>query len=236
MDVITLDETRLREAVSLLADGIEEIPLYQWLLGEHIGERDKREWLAELLMRPLLRVGCAAGAVDGDRLVGLVVWRPPDLDLSPDGVPPLTPEDVEVAVRTPGLRERLLELWTSPPLPPPAPDAVNLMFAAAVPDVRGGDTIGRITQPIEKYCRERELPFYAWTGSPRLRDWFQLGWNTTLFGTTVWNGVTMYGVVSDRPPVPGQVRPLGRTRGRSAEPSDGPRAVPGCSADPDRSR
>ncbi|WP_226995676.1 hypothetical protein [Gordonia phthalatica] len=170
MEVITLDETRLRDAISLLADGIVEIPLYQWLLGEHIGERDKREWLAELLMRPLLRVGCTVGAVDDGRLVGLVVWRPPDLDLSSDGAPPLTPDDVEVAVRTPGLRERLLELWTRPPLPPPVPDAVNLMFASATPDARGGDTITRITRPIEEYCRDHELPFYAWTGSPKLRD------------------------------------------------------------------
>ena len=206
MEVITLDESRLREAVAVLADGIAEIPLYQWLLGEHIVERDKREWLAELLMRPLLRVGCAVGAVEGERLVGLVVWRPPDLDLSPDGTAPLTPADVEVAVRTPGLRERLLELWTRPPLPPPSADAVNLMFAAATPAVRGGDTIIRITRPIEEYCRERELPFYAWTGSPRLRDWFRLGWNTTLFDTREWNGITMYGVVSDRPPAPGRIR------------------------------
>jgi len=200
-DIITLDDSHLRPAVGVMAHGIGEIPLYRWLLGEYVDDQDKREWLAEILLRPLLRVGCALGAQEDGRLVGVLAWQPHDIDLAPDGLPPLTPDDVQVAVETPGLRERLLELWTSPPLPPPADDAVNCMFVALLPQARGGRTVLDLMRPIETFCRTRARPFYAWTGSPALRDWFLAGWNTSQFATTEWHQITMYGVVSDRPPV-----------------------------------
>ncbi|WP_018177955.1 hypothetical protein [Jongsikchunia kroppenstedtii] len=200
--IITLDEGHLRPAVAVMAQGIGQIPLYQWLLGEHVDDPEKLEWLAELLLRPLLRVGCAAGAEEDGRLVGVLAWQPHDVDLSPDGQPPLTPADVAVAARTPGLRERLLELWTSPPLPSPVDDAVNCLFVALLPEARGGRALLDLMRTVEAFCHERNRPFYAWTGSPALRDWFISGWNTAEFATTERNGITMYGVVSDRPPIP----------------------------------
>ncbi|EGD53671.1 hypothetical protein [Gordonia neofelifaecis] len=207
--VITLDDNRLEEAVGVLEQGIGEIPLYQWLLGDHVADPAKREWLAELLLRPLLRVGCAVGAEADGRLVGVLAWHPHDVDLSPDGAAPLTPADVEVAVRTPGLRERLLELWTSRPLPLPVDDAVNCMLVALTPEARGGRAVIDMMREVERFCRDHDRPFYAWTGSPPLRDWFVSGWNATEFAVTEWNGVTMYGVVSDRPPV---AKPVPRDR------------------------
>jgi hypothetical protein len=200
-DIITLNDTHLRPAIEVMAQGIGQIPLYQWLLDDHVDDPDKLEWLAELLLRPLLRVGCAIGAEQDGRLIGVLAWQPHDVDLSPDGQPPLTPDDVAVAARTPGLRERLLELWTSPPLPMPTDDAVNCMFVALLPEARGGRTVLDMMRVVEGFCRDNNRPFYAWTGSPGLRDWFLSGWNTTQFATTDWHGITMFGVVSDRPPV-----------------------------------
>lgn len=179
-----------------MAHGIADIPLYQWLLAEHIDDRDKREWLAALLLRPLLNVDCVVGAEIDGRLVGLVGWQPHDVNYAPDGEAPLTPADVEVAVRTPGLRERLLELWTSPPLPSPTEDAVNCFLTVISPELRGGRILLDMVQKIEDYCTERGRRYYAWTASPKFRDWMISGWNSSQFDQIEWNGVTMYGLVS----------------------------------------
>jgi len=198
-----LDRNRLADVIAVAEQGVRDIPLYRWLLGEHIDDQNKREWLAELILRPLLNAGCVVGAVDSHgTLVGVVAWQPHDVNLSPDGTPPLTPADVEVAAATPGLRERLLELWTSPPLPIPVQDAVNCVFTAVLPDHRRGSLVLDMMETCEQFCADRNRPFYAWTGSPHLRDWFVSGWETTWFSTIEWNGVSYYGVVSDRPPKP----------------------------------
>ncbi|MBM7365436.1 hypothetical protein [Gordonia hydrophobica] len=199
VDVVTLDETRLPEAIAVMEQGIADIPLYRWLLGEYVEEKDKREWLAELFLKPLLRVGYALGGERDGRLVCVLTWQPHDVSVSPDGRPPLTPEDVELAVRSPGLRERLLELWTAPPLPTPIDDAVNCLFITATPEARGVRTMIEMMRTVEDFCREHHRPVYLWTGSPRLRDWFLTGWHGSQFATREWNGMTMYGLVSERP-------------------------------------
>lgn len=199
-EIIVLDEVNMPAAVQLVARGIGEIPIYQWLLGEHIEDQSKREWLADILMRPLQRVGSALGARDGDRLVAVLVWQPHDIVTSPEGRPALTPDDIAVAIATPGLRERLLELWTSDLLPRPEPDAVNCVLAVVDPDFRGGRVLVDMIGTVEDFCREHNRPMFCWTGSERTRDWFRDGWNLTLFATNEWNGRRMYGLVSDRPP------------------------------------
>ena len=123
----------------------------------------------------------------------------------PMGKPPYACRDVEVAIQTPGLRERLLELWTSPPLPTPMEDAVNCFLTVISPDVRGGRVLFDMMQKVEDYCVERDRRYYAWTASPKFRDWMNSGWHSTQFDQLEWNGVTMYGVVSRdlrRAPVP----------------------------------
>lgn len=199
VEVVTLEEARLAEAVEVMEQGIGEIPLYRWLLGEYVDEKDTREWLAELILKPLLRVGYALGGEIDGRLVCVMTWRPHDASVSPDGIPPLTPADVDVAVRSPGLRERLLELWTAPPLPSPIDDAVNCLFIAAMPEARGARTTIDMVRTVEAFCREHHRPIYLWTGSAPLRDWFLAGWNMTQFATTEWHDLTLFGLVSERP-------------------------------------
>ena len=195
----TLDESDLPRAIDVVAHSVGEIPLYQWLLGDHVDDPDKRAWLAELIVKPLLRAGYAVGAEEDGRLVGVLAWQPHDADLSPDGLPPLTPADVEVAAATPGLRERLVELWTEPPLSRPHDDAVCCVLTSVTPESRGARTLLEMMETIQQFCLERRRPFYAWTGSPALRDWFKRGWGADDFGTVSWNGVEMYGVVTPRP-------------------------------------
>ncbi|WP_347957021.1 hypothetical protein [Gordonia aichiensis] len=199
-DISTLDESHADDVVRLAARSIGEIPLYQWLLGPHVDEADMREWLAGLILRPLLRVGCVTGGWLDGTLVGLLAWQPHDVNLSPDGTPPLTPDDVAVAARTPGLRERLLTLWTSQPLPLPVEDAVNVVLAVVDEGDRGGRVLIDMMSSVEEFCHANDRPFYAWTGSPPLRDWLCALWDGKQFDTAEWGGRMMYGMMSDRPP------------------------------------
>ncbi|WP_132992887.1 hypothetical protein [Gordonia zhaorongruii] len=215
-DIITLDDTRLVQATEILADCVAEIPLYRWLLGEHVDDQSKREWLSEILIRPLLHVGCVVGAVADDRLIGVLLWQAHDVDLAPGGEPPLTPADVQVAIDTPGLRERLLELWTSDVLVAPAEDAVNCMLVAVLPEFRRASVTLDMMREVQEFCIRSNRPFYAWTGSAPLRWWFQDGWSATEFGSVEWHGTAMYGVVSDRPPTLKPVPPERRAHAETA--------------------
>ncbi|MGB3304173.1 hypothetical protein [Gordonia sp. (in: high G+C Gram-positive bacteria)] len=199
-EIFTLDDANVDAAVKLIARGVAEIPLYQWLLGEHVDDEEKCEWLAELLLRPLQRVGCVVGAREEGRLVGVLVWQPHDVNLSPDGQPPITPADVAVAAQTPGLRERLANLWTTQPLPLPVEDAVCCVLSVVEPKYRGGPMLYDMTVKVEDFCHENDRPFYCWTGSSHVRDWFVRGWGAMVFDTREWEGRPMYGLVTERPP------------------------------------
>ncbi len=174
--------------------------MYRWVLGDHLPDLTLREWLAEILVRPYLKAGCVLGSFQNEHLVGILIWHPHDVELSPDGEPPLVPADFVRVAAIPGLRERLIEFLTSPQLPSPASDAVDVRIAAIVPEARGGDALVRMMREVERFCVSAARPYYAWTGSARLRDWFVHEWGATLFATEQRNGLDLYGVVSDRPP------------------------------------
>lgn len=199
---VTLAGEDLRPAVEMLADHLDEIPLYRWLLGEHASDLDLRRWLAEILVRPLLNAGCVFGSRRGRRLVGLLVFQLHDADLSLDGAPPLTPADVTRVASMPGLRERFAELLSSSQLAPPVDDAVSLRLAIVTPEERGGRALIGMMRGIERFCIAASRPYYAWTGSESLRRYYSQVWGASEFAVEDWNGITMYGLVSDRPPRP----------------------------------
>ncbi|ATD70856.1 MULTISPECIES: hypothetical protein [Gordonia] len=201
-ETVVLAGDDLGPAIELLSESIGEIPMYGWLLGEHITDRGLREWLAEILVRPLLNAGCVLGSRHDGQLVGMVIWQPHDVDLSPDGTPPLTPADFTRLATVPGVRERMVELLTGPQLPRPAADAVDLRIAAVSAAARGSRAMTDMMREVEKFCVTTSRPYYAWTGSPRLRDWYSQAWGASVFAVEEWNGITMYGLVSERPPRP----------------------------------
>ncbi|MDV6310730.1 hypothetical protein R3Q15_02245 [Gordonia amicalis] len=205
IEIIVLDADDLGPGVDLLADTLHEIPLYSWLLGECIVDLSLRRWLAEILLRPLLDAGCVIGSRRDGRLVGMLVFQPHDTDLSPGGKPPLTPADFAVVATVPGVRERVAELLRSPQMAPPVNDAVNLRIGIVAAEERGGRVLTAMMREVERFCTAASRPYYAWTGSPRLRDWYALAWGAAEFAAEDWNGITMYGLVSERPPRPGPV-------------------------------
>ncbi|MFE0747906.1 hypothetical protein [Gordonia sp. NPDC058843] len=196
----TLTTADLRPATQLLARAIEDIPLYRWVLGDYLTDPALREWLAEILVRPYLKAGYVIGSFQNEHLVGVLIWHPHDVELSSDGEPPLVPDDFVRVAAIPGLRERLIQFLTSAQLPSPAADAVDVRIAAVLPEARGGDALVRMMREVERFCVAAARPYYAWTGSERLRDWFVHEWGATLFATESRNGLDMYGVVSERPP------------------------------------
>ncbi|TYQ09829.1 UNVERIFIED_ORG: hypothetical protein L601_003000000290 [Gordonia westfalica J30] len=196
----TLTGDDLDAAIELLADGLDEIPLYAWLLGEHIADRSLRKWLANILVRPLLNAGYVIGARRGDRLVGLLVFQPHDADLSVGGKPPLTPADFAAVATVPGVRERVADLLTGSKLQPPAEDAINLRIGVVAHTERGGRATVAMMRELERFCTAAARPFYAWTGSESLRRYYSEVWGATEFAIESWNGITMYGLVSDGAP------------------------------------
>lgn len=217
---VTLGDSDLRSAVRVVASCIDDVPLYRWLLGEYLQDTRLREWLAEFMIRPLLRAGYVIGAeVDGE-IVAVLAWQPLGVDLSPNGEPLLTVADVQEAAQKPGLRERLHELLANPPLPSPAPDAVNILVAAVLPEARRHGLLIDMIRPLEDYCATHRVPAYVWTAAPELGAGFLAGWDLNQFMVKEWNGMTMYGLVSDRLPRP---RPPAGQR-RAASPSAAPKA------------
>ena len=200
VETSTLTYDDLGCAIEVLARHVDEIPLYRWLLGEHISDIDLRKWLAEILVRPLLKAGCVLGSRRDGRLVGLLLFQPQDADLSPDGEPPLVPADVTRVATMPGLRERFTELLTSSQLAPPVDDAVSLRLALVLPEERGGRALIGMMREIERFCTAASRPYYAWTGSETLRRYYTEVWGANEFAVEDWNGITMYGLVSGRPP------------------------------------
>ncbi|MHC3002136.1 hypothetical protein [Gordonia metallireducens] len=200
IETVTLGGADLDLAIELLADRLDEIPLYSWLLGEHIADRSLRKWLAEILVRPLLNAGYVIGARRGDRLVGLLVFQPHDADLSVGGKPPLAPADFAAVATVPGMRERVADLLTGSKLPPPADDAINLRIGVVAHTERGGLATVAMMRELERFCAAAARPFYAWTGSETLRRYYTEVWGATEFSSENWNGITMYGLVSDGAP------------------------------------
>lgn len=198
VDVRILGDADLDDAVAVLAHGIQEIPLYRWVLGDHVGDLGKREWLASVLLRPPLSAGCVAGAEIDGRLVGVLAWQVHGGD-APSTAPVLTREHLEPAKQTPDLLVRLRDLWTSPPLQSPVDDGVEVIVAAIAPEARGSTTLIDLVAGIEEYCQERNLPAFLWTGTRRVRDWFEVWWSGSEFAAIEWNGMTLYGLVSERP-------------------------------------
>lgn len=157
-DVRILDNADLDAAVAVLARGIREIPLYRWLLGEHADDLGKRAWLAKILLLPLLRAGCVAGAEVDGRLVGVLAWQPHDLDLGVVTEGALTRDDFSAVIETLELLERLRELWTEPPLPPPVPDGVNMILVTVLPEVRGGDVLADLVVRLRSTAGSTTAP------------------------------------------------------------------------------
>ncbi len=213
----------LDSVVDLLAHGLNEIPLYLWLLGEHMADHSLRKWLAEILVRPLLNVGCVLGSFRRGQLVGILVFQPHDVDLAPGGEPPLTPGDFSAVAAVPGLRERVVELLTGSRLAPPVHDAVNLRIGIVAPAERGGRVLVDLMSEVERFCTAASRPYYAWTGSESLRRYYAQVWGASEFAVENWNGITMYGLVSDRPPRPRpEAVPRGNRPSSTSEPGRRP--------------
>ncbi|GAA1481080.1 hypothetical protein GCM10009624_15200 [Gordonia sinesedis] len=188
------------QAVNLVATAMPTIPLFSWVLGSGIDDAELRHWFADLFLTPVIELGRVVGAFDNDRLIGLVAFRDPD---DPAGAPLDDAErdrHLAMAMSVPGLAQRLAAMVTGSVVVAPADDAVNVFVAAVEPEARRGGILWDLMRPVEDHCRERDRPFYVWTGNPDFRDGWIARWGLELFSTVPLGDGEIYGLQSDRPP------------------------------------
>ncbi|MCF8587618.1 hypothetical protein [Gordonia liuliyuniae] len=192
----------LSAAAVVLGDGLAEMSVYEWVLGEHVDDRTARSGLARVLLRPLIAAGHVVG-VDGEPgLLGLLVWYPTAVDATSPGTGAgVHPDDLEFLTSHPEVARRLLEFWNRPALPSPEPGAVSMPLAAVIPEARSSGVIRALVRTVEDFCIVNGTRFYVWTGLERLRDLYVNGWGVTEFATVEFDEqTTLYGLTSERPP------------------------------------
>ncbi|WFN92316.1 hypothetical protein [Gordonia sihwensis] len=205
----------LPEAAALVGDALGEVPIFNWVLGDTVDDPTVRRLLATVLLRPMVRSGCAVG-VRGDerddecagRLRGVLGWYPAD------GRDPADPvelrADAERLAAHPAVARRLVELSRMDLMPAPEEGSVSIPIAALTPDSRGADLLPALVRPVEEYCSLHGCSFYVWTGVERLRDAFFRGWRLRQFATAEFppagpsgahpGGTTLYGLICEPGP------------------------------------
>lgn len=199
---LTVDD--LPGASELLGDGLVEMPVYEWILGEHVEDRGVRTALARVILRPMIAAGYVVGVDGASGLLGLLVWYQKSAGGSVGEAGPgsaVDPDDVAFLTSHPDLARRLLEFWNGPALPSPEPDAVSMPLATVSSDARGSGVIRALVRTVEEFCIANDTRFYVWTGRERLRDLYVNGWGVEQFAVREFDeNTTLYGLASDRPP------------------------------------
>ena len=188
-------------AYRLIGGILGEIPAYRWILGDHVEDPEAGTLLAALAVGPIARAGGLLGIRDDDRVVAALAWHDPgaaDVDTDAEALT----GDVHALAARPDMARRLLDFWSSDLMRPPAPDAVNIAIAVTDPDRRQAGMLHALVEPVAAYCVAHHLPFYAWTALPVLRDVYRDSFGLTQYATERFDGATLYGMTTARPPLP----------------------------------
>ncbi len=177
-------------ALDLLENGLREVPVYRWLIGDE-APVDAYRWYGEVLF-----VECING-IEGifDGAGGLIALIA--VSGSPDEAGRID-DDLKSRTRRwvraiDGFADRFQELQSKADETKVAGDAVRVIFALVHSDHRGGGTLAELVDPVVERARRLGLPVTASTSDPRLSELYALKWNCLVRkefnltdGPTVW--------------------------------------------------
>ncbi|MDS1115905.1 hypothetical protein RD149_19340 [Gordonia westfalica] len=177
-------------ALDLLENGLREVPVYRWLIGDE-APSDAYRWYGEVLF-----IECMNG-IEGifdsaGRLTALiaVLGSPSEAGRIDDDLKHRTRQWVQ---SIDGFADRFRELQSKTDEAKVADEAIRVVFALVERGHRGGGTLAELVDPVVERAQRLELPVTASTSDPRLSDLYARKWNClvrTEFsltdGPTVW--------------------------------------------------
>lgn len=177
-------------ALDLLEDGLREVPVYRWLIGDDAPPEAYR-WYGEILFIEYLHGLHGVFDSDGD-LIALIAVSATDDEAGriDDDLKERTKRQVKAID---GFINRFTELQRKSEDAQVAENPIRVIFALVRPDHRRGGTLAGLVDPVIERGRRERLPVTASTSDPQLSELYARKWNalvrgefTLTGGPTVW--------------------------------------------------
>ncbi|ETA06086.1 MULTISPECIES: hypothetical protein [Gordonia] len=177
-------------ALDLLENGLREVPVYRWLIGDD-APADAYRWYGEVLL-----VECMNGLQgifdDTGNLTAVIAVSESSEEAGVvDGE--LKDRTRRWVQRIDGFVDRFRELQSKTDEAKVADEAIRVIFALVHPERRGGGTLAALVDPVVERARRLGMPVTASTSDPRLSELYARKWNclvraefTLTDGPTVW--------------------------------------------------
>ncbi|MEO9326619.1 hypothetical protein [Gordonia aurantiaca] len=161
-------------ALDLLESGLQEVPMYRWLLGED-APSDAYRWYGELLFAENLAGLKGTFDAAGD-LIALVAFSEPGRRSAPVSEE-LKAQNNHWVRALPGFPQRLTELRTKAADASVADEPLSIMFALVRPDHRRNGTLTALVDPIVRDGLRRGWVVVTTTADPVMSDYYARRWN-----------------------------------------------------------
>ncbi|WP_238421271.1 hypothetical protein [Gordonia sp. 'Campus'] len=177
-------------ALDLLQDGLREVPMYRWLIGDD-AEPDAYRWYGEILFVEYLH-GLRGIFDDAGVLIALIAVS--------DNTEESGRIDDDLKERTrrrirelDGFPHRFNELQQKSAESTVADDPIRVIFVLIHPDHRGGGILAQLVDPVVARVHREGRPLTCSTSDAQLSDLYARRWSafvraqfTLTDGPTVW--------------------------------------------------
>ncbi|MGP3706028.1 GNAT family N-acetyltransferase [Gordonia paraffinivorans] len=177
-------------ALDLLEGGLQEVPVYRWLLGEDASV-DVFRWYGELLFVEHLS-GLRGIFDESGALVALIAVNT-NADEAGRADDDLRERSKRYITTIAGFAQRFRELKEKSAATAVKEDAIRVIFALVHPDHRRNGTLSTLVEPVIERGRREGLPITASSSDPALKELYRRKWGgqicaefTLTDGPTVW--------------------------------------------------